>query len=399
MSKDAKEQTMPSQTAYDLAYLMACALSECAPQTQRLKAMDLPAVRRLARRHSLDALAAQAVCLAAEGDVPAEVVASCRQTRDAALRRAMLMNTERNAVFAWLDAQGIWHAPTKGDILQRLYPATGLRQMADIDFLFDAGRADELRAFMEGRGYATKAFGTGAHDAYLKAPVYNFEPHRVLFSHPGHPEWNEFFGSIRTRLEPVEGTACELRLPAEDTYLHLATHAAKHLENAGTGLRILSDLSVYLHAHESEMNWGYVMRSCDILGIADLEKQLRMLAHTLMDPGFNVTERPLSLHDQQLLLALETSGTYGTIERGVRNAIKREGGTFAYYRSRLLPSLAKTKSGYPVLERHPYLYPAVLVYRLGKAATVSRKKVWAQIKAARVSKHEDAPSATPSSQP
>ena len=110
-----------------LVYLVACAANEIAPDAELVAEMDLEAVYRVAARHMLAATVAPA--LKAAG-VPDE-----RFTRalERSVRSNIIMDAEMRAVFAKLDAAGIWHMPLKGVVVQHLYPAYGMRQMSDRD--------------------------------------------------------------------------------------------------------------------------------------------------------------------------------------------------------------------------------------------------------------------------
>ena len=56
-----------------------------------------------------------------------------------------------------------------------------MRQMSDVDILFDASHANDVKEALESLGYTTESFGKGNHDVYHKEPVSNFEMHRDLF--------------------------------------------------------------------------------------------------------------------------------------------------------------------------------------------------------------------------
>ena len=67
---------------------------------------------------------------------------------------------EMASIFAKMRNAGIWYMPLKGTVLKDCYPQFGMREMADHDILFDASRADDVKAIMIEMGYDAKHYGT-----------------------------------------------------------------------------------------------------------------------------------------------------------------------------------------------------------------------------------------------
>ncbi len=148
-------------------YLMGCALNGAVSLPDVLADVDEGATPALAKRHSVDALAAAAV-LRMPGRHDA-----WQGAYDSLVFRLMTMDVEREEVFAGLDALGLDYVPLKGIVLAGLYPDPAMRQMADNDSLFrcpDHAARLAAREFMEGRGCATQYFEKDNEDVYLKPP-------------------------------------------------------------------------------------------------------------------------------------------------------------------------------------------------------------------------------------
>ena len=160
----------------DLIYLVACAVKEIKPDPELVKAMDLSAVFSLAKSQSLSGAAAFAV----------EAAGFRSGTTTKLLSDVVHRNTrftiEKDAITQKLKEAGIWYVLLKGAVIKDYYPRPEMREMSDHDILFDASRAEDVKAIMESLGYTTEHFNVGAHDIYFKAPVMNFEMHRMLFS-------------------------------------------------------------------------------------------------------------------------------------------------------------------------------------------------------------------------
>lgn len=338
----------------DLIYLISCAVNGVTPEAARVAGMDLEAVYRLASRHMLAATVA-----------PALEAAGVRDERFAnALRRSVLknitMDAEMDALFAEMDAAGIWHMPLKGIVLQHLYPVYGMRQMSDHDILFDADRAEEVRAIMERRGFSTEYFGVSNHDVYHKPPVCNFEMHRALFGPSHDDKLYAYYRDVQTRLL---GDGYAKRLSPEDFYLYVTAHEYKHYSVSGTGLRSILDTCVYLQKEKLDM--AYVAAEAEKLGMAAFEAANRSLAQHLFSDG------ELTQADREMLDYILSSGVYGTFGHRVENTMAKNGwGKLGYALHRFfVPVSRKNKDyatyagAYPLFYKYKILLPLLPFYR------------------------------------
>lgn len=288
---------------------------------------------------------------------------------------------EREKLFAFMESRGIWYLPLKGIVLKDYYPAVGMRQMSDNDILFDYGFCGEVQGYMESQGYTTVSVGKGNHDVYEKPPVYNFELHSALYGeqHPEH--WDSYYKNIKERLLLTEGTSYGYHFTDEDFYVYLMSHAYKHYTGSGTGVRTLLDFYVYLKA-KPELDFQYIEKECEVLGIAEFEKQNRSLCKKVFDvgsfadtltgkiTGMAALEQSLSGVEREMLYYYLTSGVYGTMERGVENKLKKfqkksgSASKVRYLLSRLIPDGKFMEQNYPFFYRYKILLPVAYVLRL-----------------------------------
>lgn len=336
----------------DAAYLAGCAVRRETPDARRVAAMELGRLYEAAQTHMLCAAVGMALETAGVGDE--------RFVRAVALaqRKAALLEADSAAVREKLDEAGIWHMPLKGSVLKELYPRFGMREMADVDILFDAPRAGDVREIMEGLGFQTDSFGCFHDDAYTKLPVSHFEMHRTLFSEAAEPELHAYYADVRERLLPEEGSKYGLRFTDEDFYLYLIAHEYKHYTGGGTGLRSLLDVYVFLRA--KSLDEAYVAREAERLGIADFERKNRSLAFRLFD-GEELTPEQRERLDYMIC-----SGTFGTAENNANIQIA-EKGRWGYFLSWLHPSREIMMESFPVLREKPALTPVFRVWRLIRA--------------------------------
>lgn len=341
--------------AQDLIYLISCAVNGVKPDPVRIAGMDLDALYKLASRHLLAAAVAPA--LKAAGVKDARFV----KALDHSALKSSTMDMEMAAAFEKFDAAVIWHMPLKGTVLQHLYPVYGMRQMSDHDILFDANRAEDVKAIMEGLGFSTEHFGAGNHDVYHKEPVSNFEMHRELFG-PGHDKkLYEYYRNVEKRLL---GEGYEKHFSPEDFYLYATTHEYKHYSVSGTGLRSLLDTYVYLQKEKPDMT--YVAAEAEKMGIAEFEAANRTLAQRLFSGG-ELTEK-----DNEMLEYILSSGVYGTLDHRVENRMRRNGWSkLQYALSRFFVPVSKKNEDYHAFStfysffyKHKILLPLLPFYRV-----------------------------------
>jgi hypothetical protein len=145
------------KTSELLIYLMACSLQGTKPEEALLANIDMEALLRLAKAHSVSAM----VCMALEQtDAFQHTTETTRlkwlDSKNKAIRKNMLLDAERHQLEKEFAEHGIWYMPLKGSILKDWYPKFGMREMADNDILFDATRRQQVRDIFVNRGYSKK---------------------------------------------------------------------------------------------------------------------------------------------------------------------------------------------------------------------------------------------------
>lgn len=355
-----------------VSYLAGCAVREEVPDVGGINLVDCDEIIYVARTNTLAAVTARALQSAG--------VSTPQITEEAA--RGMWVTSQLEAdwqrIRSQLEEAGIWYCPVKGAVVKDLYPSFGMRQMADYDVLFDASRSKDMRAIMEGLGFSCESFGRFHHDVYHKLPVSNFEMHRSLFAEGHGAELAHYYATVKDRLIKDADNNFGWHMSAEECYVYLLAHEYKHFASGGTGLRSVLDIYVYLRKYEACMNWDLIREQAGILGIADFELQQRTFAQHL----FGNAE--LTPDEENLFIYLATSGTYGTTAHSVANKLDKEGngifGKLHYLATRVFLPMDAVKNGYPFFYRHKVLLPVLVVYRLGKSVSVSRKQVMREIK-------------------
>lgn len=353
-----------SSTAMDVIYLASCAVNGTVPEKARVDSMDLDAVYAFAAHHMITATIAFALESAGYKDQKSSNAIA------AAMRKTALFDQTWGNIKNQLENAGIWYMPLKGAVLKNLYPKYGMREFADHDILFDASRADDVKAIMEDMGFKAEHFGTSNHDCYYKRPCLNIEMHRALFGPSHEVKLYEYYKDIEPRL--IRERAFERRFTPEDFYLYFLAHEYKHYEGSGTGLRSLMDTYVYLN--HVDLDVEYVAAEAEKLGIREFEEKNRSLSLHLF------SGEKLSANDQEILDYILSSGTYGTVTHRVQNQLKKSGWSKIHYMfdrffvpfSRKNEKYEAYAGAYPFFYQHKILLPLLLFYRTFRAMKTGR---------------------------
>ena len=379
-------------TGQILFYLLNCAVNQRKPEGLP-EDMDVNGLKELSRFHSVSSMVSYALD---EGDylnqefMSGEMVQFWAMTRIMHMRKRTMFDIERSAIFKFFEENGVWYMPLKGCLLKDMYPDFSMREMADNDILFDPAFRKELRDFMAGRGYEVKLYERSVHDVYLKKPFYNFEFHVDLVDEELSPAAGRYYIGVKDRLLKDADNGYGYHFRDEDFYIYLVVHALKHYRSAGTGIRILSDIYVYLQAKGNQMDWDYVQREMERLGDDALEARLRRIALEVFDPVKTLIDvLPAGEEDLEMLDDLLGSGTYGTLVNRVHLDLDKLRQTDASLSSwtkakfllrRLLPDARHMGRYAPFCKRHKWAIPFFWVYRIAKGMLRGGKAILTEVR-------------------
>ena len=324
---------------------------------------------RISKYHSLRAFFYQVVT-ALKLDVPQECLSKLEQDYLLNVRKAVSFEEERKALYGYLNEQGIDYLPLKGIIIKDYYPDQFSREFADNDILFDEKKDKLVKEFFVKRDYEVEAFRKSNHDVFQKKPFFNFEMHRALF---GETEDNgliiKYFNNYLNKSLIKENK--EHYLSDEDFYIYFTAHSYKHYHGSGCGIRTLIDY--YLYVKKSNLDFDYINKELDKLNLVDFSNQIRAISQKVFD------DEPLSEEEEQVLLYIASSGTYGTLEHSVAKGVKAKG-KFGYFMSRLFPPYLFYKYAYPWAYYCPILIPFAWLARFFRVLFKNPKKAKNELK-------------------
>ena len=383
------------KTGEDMLYLITCALHNQTPDKDKVCGMDLAALYRYARRHTLAAITYDALELLgssigdgpralAKDDTVVSVLTKWKETRDKALRKNLMLDAARKKLFQYMDAEHIWYMPLKGAILKDLYPRQEMRQMADNDILFDATYEAAVKDYFVREGYEVISYAKGNHDVYEKEPVYNFEMHTSLFGEAHNEVWAEYYKDIQSKLKKSDHHF-QYSFTDEDFYIYFIVHAFKHFDGCGTGIRYFVDSYVYQNA--KNLNRSYIERELDKLGVLAFEKTFRSVSMKIFGKGEAVSR--LSEEEYSMLCDSMFAGTYGNLQSGVEKKLHKMQGNedkitnrtkMKYYMSRLFPPMSFIKAYHPLVYRIKIIIPLFIVFRMVRGVLINGEKLMKEAK-------------------
>ncbi len=386
------------RSGLDMIYLAACALHGKAPSTEYVSKMDLEAVYKQACRHSMDSITFMSVKNVISAETHPELFTKWERSYTLATRKILLFELEREKLITFMEREGIWYLPMKGIILQNYYPALGMRQMADNDIFFDNTRRRDIKKYMTENGFTVKIYGKGAHDVYLKKPVFNFEMHAYLYTESFNDLFFRYYEKINERLIKDEDNKYGYHLSKEDFYIYVITHLFKHFDHGGAGVRFLMDIYSFIKAENENLNWEYIKDELAKLELDKFELSARKLSFKLLSSEcvyFGNDDSLLTDSEHQLLDYYIGSGTYGTVQNDVQSALLKlsegeENNTKKakrkYILHRLFPNMLYYKDAYPFLYKYKIFIPFFLIFRFVRAILLRPKKIFAQLRIIRKSK-------------
>lgn len=263
------------------------------------------------------------------------------------------------SLFEAFDANGIEYMPVKGCKMKPLYPKPELRAMGDADILIRMDQYDRIVPLLEGMGFREGV--ESDHELVWQNDSLYLELHKRLI-----PSYNQdyyaYFGDGWQLAKQKCGT--RYAMTAEDEWIFLLTHFAKHFRDGGIGCRHVVDLWVYLRANP-HLDEAYVAAELKKLQLLDFCENIRQLiAFWFEDAQPDDKTGFISEY-------IFASGSWGAMEsRALSRAVRDSSHSLLGFNGKLLylwqtafPGVQVLEQKYTVLKKAPYLLPAVWLVR------------------------------------
>lgn len=314
---------------------------------------DLEQALPLIRKNNITALAFEgAACCGIDRGTPAMgqlFRGYCRM-----LQHSEGQLRQLEGIFRAFEAAGIDYLPLKGVNMKPLYPKPELRYMGDADILIRQEQYHRIRPIMETLGFAEQ--GENDHELNWQHPQLHLELHRRLMpTYEG--DYHVHFADTWQMAQRLEGS--RFCLPPEEEWVFQFVHFAKHFRESGIGCRYVLDLWMYLRAHP-QMDWDVVEARLAPMGLSKFHGYLLSVIRAWFADG------PLDPRGQVITELIFDGGSWGSQTTKLLSHTMQEcegGGRVNYAAKALFPGVEVLKGKYTVLEKAPWLLPAVWVYR------------------------------------
>ena len=187
-----------------------------------------------------------------------------------ALRTDMLQEREIDAILKEYEDQNIKAVALKGFVLKGMYPLRDMRVMGDLDLLLKREDIPRGHEILIKNGYTEiveeyQDKETNPHEEYRKPPIMLLELHKFLFPKKGFEEIFDYYEHIWDRCVTVGEYKNIYRMNDEEFYIYMIFHIMKHYRLAGTGIRSILDVWVFLR--DTQIDRGYVDGVLEKLGM------------------------------------------------------------------------------------------------------------------------------------
>ena len=279
---------------------------------------------------------------------------------------AVMLKSERQLsalkeLFTAFEQQGIDYLPLKGINMKKLYPKPELRSMGDADVLIRKDKYDDVVNIVKAQGY--EFILQASHTKNWENKNLHLEVHTDLMPDSDEDYYN-YFEECWPKAILKNGS--EYCFSAEDEFLFIFTHFARHFRCGGIGYRQLIDLWVYTRCHPN-LDQDYILRAAEQLKITDFYINVMNAVKVCFEDA--TADEKSDIITSYIL----NSGNWGsvvshTISKGVQGrstgeATNKNLKIYSFMDS-LFPKVEIIRIRYPVLHKHPKLLPFMWIYRI-----------------------------------
>ena len=272
-----------------------------------------------------------------------------------AVYRCEQLNYEYDRLCKALESAQIPFMPLKGSVIRKHYPEPWMRTSCDIDVLVQRKDLDRAVAWLvRTLDYVEKERAT--HDVSLFTPGgKHVELHFDLVEEGQANRADEVLNSVWENASLCSGYSCCYKMSDEFFYFYHIAHMAKHFEYGGCGVRPFIDLWILDHMEGADANSrNKLLIEGDLLQFAETVRKLSRIwfGAEKMDAKSN------KVQDYILF-----GGAYGSFDHKIAFSQRKRGGRIGYIMARVFLPFAKLKRHYPILEKHPWLFPFMQIRR------------------------------------
>ncbi|MBR2335337.1 MAG: nucleotidyltransferase family protein [Clostridia bacterium] len=293
---------------------------------------------------------------------------------------------EVNKVCGFFDENGIDYMRLKGFGIKKLYPREEMRIMGDADILIRENQMPMIEQLMVDLGY-THVLTSDHEWTWVKGSV-KIELHKRLV--PTYSkDFYSYFGDGWFLANKKEENRCEYYMKAEDEFVYLFTHFAKHYRYSGIGIKHTVDLYMFMKTYK-DLDYKYMRSSFKSLGLLKFYDNICKM----LDVWFNGAE--CDELSEFLTNKIFANGAYGTLTATLKSeAVVLAKGTNAKGAKRkkmirlIFPTYENMCPTYSWIKGKPWLLPLAWIYRFIVVLLFKRDKIKAYKKDMKVISKEN----------
>lgn len=278
-----------------------------------------------------------------------------------------------------LNREDIPYYILKGESAAEYYPRPELRALGDVDFLIDPSQRETVEQLLINNGYQRSHEGHICHIVFQK-PGANLEMH---FEIPGIPHGTlgnrvrEFMKDAVYSYRIADIGTGEFHAPnAPHHGLILLLHMQHHMLGEGLGLRHLCDWACFVSKTSGQPFWTEVL--IPLLDEIGMRTYASVMTKTCsMYLGTPCPEWVSDVDEvtcEEIMEDILSGGNFGRkdeqrMSSGMLISNRGKDGTNHGKIYNLFQILkASTKELYPIVDRYPFFYPIVFIYRIFRYA-------------------------------
>lgn len=338
--------------------------------------VDWERICMLGRIHSVSGILYSMVkALPASHQPPYAWLVKLKKEFLATLARCAEQEEKLSPIMEQMEAQGIAYLFFKGFEIRCCYPIKELRVSGDIDLLVHPRSLSPLKEIV---------YAYGFHAIDLDDDVWSFasgdltlEVHTKLIYHNIHNQvdYVSYFSDAWDHAA-VFSQGYRWQLKKEYHLLYLFVHMAKHFDGSGCGVRMLLDVTAYIHHYGELLDWTFLRQEFEYLKLDTFVRRILFLCRRwfgLKIPEYNFEMD--EIHYEDLCAFILSGGTFGFYGRDIHAKLCRDEyrstdhqrhirARIRAYRKICFPSRSNMIIyGYPILQRYPVMLPFTWFHR------------------------------------
>jgi len=273
-----------------------------------------------------------------------------------------------------LSQGGVKHIFLKGVQIKKLYPASELRIMGDIDIFVHTEDVSIAHQSIENKKF--NSFATNFAVTLYRRNDITIELHNIIseiYDIKKSSLCSNSLDCLWDMIEPVDknfnlltsdkekiGQFAYFLMP-EALFLLVIAHIVKHMRSSGCGIRMFLDLAVISKHYQNEMKWDEIETSIHKMRYDKTCKYIFYMLDKWFDVKIPIMQTDNSNED--IIVAFEEfvlgHGIFGKIDRNKFTRKVKSGFLKNIFISRRI-----LKEKYPVLKKYEFLVPFFWCYRL-----------------------------------